>query len=99
MADRCEVDAAAELRRTHDLETLAIRLEHAVLDAVVHHLHEVPGAGRPDPQVSVFGSERQEDRFEPLADGFVAADHQAVAFFESPDAARYAGIDEADALA
>ena len=43
--------------------------------------------------------QRLEDRIEVLDDVLVAADHQAVAALEAPDAAAGAGVDVVDALA
>ena len=88
-----------ELRVLHDLEALGVRLHQAVLDAVVDHLHEVAGARRADVRVAVLGRERLEDRLEALDGLVVAADHQAEADLEAPDAAGDAGVDEVDACA
>ena len=41
-------------RVLENVEALGIGLHHAVLDAVVHHLHEVPGAGGAAVDVAVF---------------------------------------------
>jgi len=51
-----------ELRVLQDLEPLCVRLHQPVLDPVVDHLREVPGAGCADVRVAVLGSKRREDR-------------------------------------
>src|SRR5437870_634120 len=84
--------------RVHDLEPLGVGLHEAVLDAVVNHLHVMPGAGAADMQVAVLRRERQEDRLEALHRLRVAADHQAEAVGEAPDPSRHASIDVFDAL-
>jgi hypothetical protein len=83
-----------ELGVLHDLEALRVGLHQAVLDAVVHHLHEVACAGRADVRVAVLRREAPEDRLEPLHGLVVPADHQAEADLEPPDAAGDAGVDE-----
>src|SRR6266576_1840959 len=85
-----------ELGVLHDLEALGVRLHQAVLDAVVHHLHEVPCARRADVRVALLRRERREDRLESLHRLVVAADHQAEADLEAPDAAGHAGVDVVD---
>ena len=70
-----------------DLEPFRIRLHEAVLDPVVHHLREVARAGRAHVGVAVLGSERGEDRLEPVDRLILAAHHQAKADLQSPDAA------------
>src|SRR5690349_17530137 len=82
-----------ELRLLDDLEALAIRLKHAVLDAVMHHLDEVPGAGRAHVAVAIGRGERLEDWLAVVEDRLVAADHQAVALFQPPDAATGAAVE------
>ena len=47
-----------ELGLLHHLEALGVRLHQPVLDAVVHHLREVPGAARADVRVAVVRRER-----------------------------------------
>jgi hypothetical protein len=51
-----------ELRGLHDLEALGERLHHPVLDAVVDHLREVPGAICADVRVAVLGCQIEEER-------------------------------------
>ena len=82
----------------HDLEALGVRLHQAVLDAVVDHLHVVPGARSADVEVAALRSERVEDRLQRLHGRVLAADHQGVAHLEAPDPAAGAGIHVADAL-
>ena len=45
-------------RGVHDLEALGVGLHQAVLDAVVDHLHVVPGARPADVEVAVLRGER-----------------------------------------
>ena len=91
-------EVEVELGLLHHLEALRVRLHEPVLDPVVHHLREVPCAARADVRVAVLGREVLEDRLEPLHGLVVAADHQAVAVREPPDAAAHARVDEVDAL-
>ena len=42
-------------RVLENVEALGVGLHEAVFDAVVHHLHEVPGARRPAVNVAFFG--------------------------------------------
>src|ERR1700688_2158234 len=109
-----------QLRRAgvgKDVEALGVGLHQAVLDAVVHHLDEVPGAGGTAMQVSKGGGallalaarrgrdrslarrQRLPDRVEALDRVARAADHQAVAAVDAPDAAAGAGVEIVDALA
>jgi len=81
----------------HDLEAFCIRLHQSVLDAVVHHLYEVAGAGRADVRISLFGRERLKDGLEPLHRLPLAARHQAEAHLETPDTTGHARVDEVDA--
>ena len=53
----------------HELEALGVGLHEPVLDPVVHHLHEVAGAGRADVRVAVLRSERREDGLQGLVRG------------------------------
>src|SRR5207248_4948469 len=69
-----------------------------VLDSVVDHLDVVAGAVIPGAQVSAFGRKREKDWFQPFADVDLSADHQAVAFVQTPDAAARAGIDVVNLL-
>ena len=80
----------------HDLEALGIRLHQPVLDAVVNHLHEVARTRRADVRIPLFRSERLEDRLEPPHRLVVAADHQAKADLQPPDAAGDARVDKVD---
>jgi hypothetical protein len=86
-----------ELRMLHQLEAFGVRLHQAVLDPVVHHLHEVAGAGGTDVRVAALGRERLEDRLEPLHGLVVAADHEAEPDLQPPDTARDPCVDEVDA--
>ena len=83
------------------LEALGVRLHDRVLDAVVDHLGEVPGAdlagvhetelalGLERLKIGISGGDRV---------GLVAAAHQRVAVLQTPDAAGDAAVDEPDAL-
>src|SRR5580698_785404 len=99
-----------------DRQALGDRGHHAVLDAVVHHLDEVPGAVRPAVQVTLLGGaarsqpggrlrgalargDGQEDRVQPPHRLVLAADHQAVATVQSPDAAAGTAVDVVEAVA
>ena len=93
------MEVEVELGRLgHDLEPLGVGLHQPVLDAVVDHLDEVAGPGRPDVGVAALGGEGQEGG---LAHGHGlrrAPHHQAVALLQAPDAAGGAGVDQGDAL-
>ena len=80
----------------HDLEALGVGLHESVLDPVVDHLDEVPGADRADVGVAALGGERQQGGLDHGHRLVRAADHEAVALGQAPHAARGAGVDEAD---
>ena len=85
-----------KLAGAQQLEALGVGLHHPVLDAVVDHLGEVAGAHRPAVHEPSLGGEGVEDR---LHDGHLlrlAADHEAEALLQAPDAAAHAGVDEED---
>src|SRR6516162_5356373 len=48
----------ADVGVLQNVEPLRVRGHQPVLDAVVHHLHEVAGAGRSAVEVSLFGCAR-----------------------------------------
>ena len=77
------------------LEALGVRLHQAVLDAVVDHLHVVPGPARTEVRVAALGSERGEQRLGVGERVLRSADHEAVPLLEAPDAAGDAAIEEA----
>ena len=83
------------------LEALGVGLHQAVLDAVVHHLGVVAGPDRARVDEALLaralGAQRVEDRHGALDQLVVAADHQAVAVLQAPDAAADAAVDVADA--
>src|SRR5215204_6991057 len=81
-----------------DLEPLGVGLEHPVLDTVVDHLREVPGARVPEKSVSVLGREGLEGRLDVLESVGVAPDHGAVADVVAPDAPRDPSIEPPLAL-
>src|SRR5687767_10955655 len=76
-----------------DLEPFGVGLEHPVLDPVVDHLGEVPGARVPEISVSVLGSQGLEGRLDVLEGVGIAPDHGAVADVVAPDTSRYARIE------
>src|SRR5215216_4428677 len=73
----------------HQVEALGVRFHQAILDTVVHHLHEVPRAAGPHVSPALIGGrgQRLEDRAEPTHGLCIAADRHAVALFDPPDAA------------
>ncbi len=62
------------------------------------HFREVTGTGGADVRVAFGRRERQENRLAVRHLLVVAADHQAVAFFEAPDAAARPRVDQRNAL-
>ena len=62
LGDRREVELV--VARVQDLEALGVGLHHAVLDAVVDHLHVVAGARAADVEVAALRREGREDRLE-----------------------------------
>src|SRR5215831_14470896 len=104
------------IRVLDDVQPLRVRGHDPVLDAVVDHLHEMPGAVRAAVVVAVLGRlglirppgrtrrrvdsrcDRGEDRTEAIDDLLLAADHQAEATFESPDASARADVDVVNPL-
>ena len=95
----------AGIGRLQQVHALGIGRHHAVFDTVMDHLDEVPRAGRAAMQIAALGGgfaiaarrERRKDGVEPLHGLPVAADHQAVAAIQPPDAAAGPDIDEVDA--
>jgi hypothetical protein len=83
-----------------DGEAFCVGLHHSVLNAVVDHLDEVTCAGGTDvsPAFGLAGGEGFEDGGEALHGLLIAADHEAVALFESPDTAGGSAVDEVEAL-
>src|SRR5690606_17616172 len=82
-----------------DREALGVGLHHSVLDAVVDHLGVVAGAAGPDARPALVRRRRQRREQWRQASrriGF-AADHQAVALGQAPDAATGADIEIDDA--
>src|SRR5690606_18767185 len=77
---------------------LGERLHHAVLDAVVDHLDEVPGADRSGVHeaAALVGGERVEDGPGPRHVLGAAADHDAAAVLPSPAAAADARVEVLD---
>ena len=55
-------------------------------------------AARGGGDVALAGRQRREDRIEPIDGLLVAADHQAIAALQAPDAAAGAAVDVVDAL-
>ena len=117
---RLGIDGASMCARVgvvQDVQPLRIRGHHAVLDAVVDHLHEVAGAARAAMQVAALGgaagrlaSRRARRRLDARGESGedraragerrprLAADHQAVAPLQAPDAAARADVHVVDAL-
>ena len=86
------------LRSVQNLIPLCIRLEHAVLDPVVHHLHIVPRPGRTDVGVAVRRRQRPKNRLAMLERRRRGTDHETVTVLEAPDAAARPDVDELDSL-
>ena len=84
------------------LVALGVRRHQRVLDAVVHHLGEMAGTDRAGVDESVLQltgrAQGVEDRHRPRDVGVAAADHQAVAFLQAPDAAGDTRVDEGNSL-
>jgi hypothetical protein len=68
----------------------------------VDHLGEMACPDRASMDETVFAGARRtqhvEDRHRPLDVSIATADHQAVAFLQTPDPARHACVDERDSL-
>src|SRR5438445_4780914 len=96
MRDSVEVEGAEVVLRFEHGEAFRVCLQHAVLDAVVHHLHEVSGADRTDVQESIRWRQRLEDGPVALDRIVLSACHQAVPDLQSPDAAARPRVDEGD---
>src|SRR5690606_41257463 len=77
----------------------SVGLHHSVLDAVVDHLGEMPRTAGPDmaPTAIRRRSQALEHRTQPRRGPGVAADHQAVAFLQPPDAAAGAAVQQVHA--
>ena len=90
------------LAGVEELVALGVGLHQRVLDAVVHHLGVVAGADLAHVHEALvaraLGAQRVEDRHHALDLLGAAADHEAVAVLETPDAARDTGVHEVDAL-
>src|SRR6266542_1560904 len=93
--DGLEVDV--ELARVDELEPLAVRLHHPVLDAVVDHLREVAGAALAEVRPTVRRRERVEQRPDDLDGVGRTPDHHAVADLEAPDPAGDADVEVPEA--
>src|SRR5690348_593057 len=69
LPDACDLaQVQVELGLLENLEAFAVRLEHAVLDTVVHHLDEVAGAVSAHVAIAVLRGQRLEDRLAMLVD-------------------------------
>src|SRR5688572_9034132 len=90
------MEAERELALVEDLEPLGVRLHQPVLDAVVDHLHEVPGAAGPHVTPRVGLGEGVEDRADAVDVVLQPADHHAIPFRAPPDAAARAHVEETD---
>src|SRR3989304_6034244 len=91
------MEVYAELRGLDQIEAFRICLQHPVLDAVVHHLDEVPGPRRTHVRVAILRRQRLESGLHLLAPLARTARHQAEPDLEAPDAAGRADIEELDA--
>ncbi len=81
-------------RLVQDLVSFGVRLEHSVLDAVMHHLHVVSCPGRADVRVSIGRRQRNEGRFTTRDSLRRSADHEAIAILEPPYSSARPGIDQ-----
>ena len=88
------------LLRLHQREALGVGLHEAVLDAVVHHFHEVTGAARAHavPALIRGGGERLEGGAQALHYVLLAAHHHRVTLVESPNATARTDVHIVDAL-
>src|SRR5918996_3555565 len=96
MGDISEIEI--EGRSVEQFKTFAVRLQHAVLDAVMDHFDEVARAVGTDVGITVFGRQSFKNGLKPVNNLAFAPDHHAVADFEPPDAAAGSDIDEMHAL-
>src|ERR1700674_4938246 len=99
LSDLVQVEAELALM-LQDREALGVGLHHAVFDAVVDHLCEVTGAGWADAAPASILGRRQDfkDRPLPFDDRFVAANHHAVSFGQTPHATAGTAVDGVDVL-
>ncbi len=83
-----------------DREAFGVGLHQPVFDAVMDHLGEMPGTDRADaaPTFIPRRCKRFENRPQPFDGRWIAADHHAVAFRKTPDAAAGAAVDVVDFL-
>ena len=96
MSDGLEV--VIKVARLHERKTLADRLHHAVLDAVVDHLHEVTAARTTGVQQAALARHVIEHGLHILICATIAADHEAGAVASTGLAARRARIHKADTV-
>ncbi len=91
-------DVGHHVGRLEQLPALGVGLHEAVLDAVVDHLGEVPGSDRAgvDEAAVALGLEHVEERLHERDLLGSAADHEAVALGQPPDATGHPGVHEAD---
>src|ERR1700742_5141930 len=83
-----------------DREAFRIGLHQAVPNSVMHHFDEVARARWSDmsPALIFRRCESLKDHSQSFDRLLVAADHEAIAFFQSPHAAGGAAVDEMKAL-
>src|SRR5438045_1607561 len=81
-----------------DFKAFAVSLQHPVFDTIMDHFDEMTGASRTTEQVSIGRCQRFEQGLDVIEDLLFAANHQAVADFEAPDAATGSGVHEVEAL-
>src|SRR4029453_3695597 len=61
---QCEALVLGQILRilvAQDIEALGVGLHQSILDAVMHHLDEVAGAGRPGMNIATFGADTAFD--------------------------------------
>src|SRR5918995_1021221 len=87
-----------ELRSFQHLKAFAVRLKHAVLDAVVDHFNKMPCAAASHVSKTILRRQSFENRLEPFDDYPIASDHHAVTDLQAPDTTAGANVDEVNAL-
>ncbi len=77
-----------------DFEALRVSLHKSILNAIVHHLHQVTSAIRSNMPPTLIRSRGQglEDGTQPLHDLLLAADHHAITLGQTPDATASAHV-------
>src|SRR5262245_45040486 len=98
LRDLCQIEAEFRFLLEQS-EAFCERLHHAVLDAVMNHLREVSRARRAHvgPPAITSRSKRLEHRTQAFHSSRRTSDHEAVAFFQSPDPAARADVEKLEA--